>query len=115
MGGTRTVPLCESCHHKAHGRDGRAAWTRDLTSAAMRSMRERLLYTGGRVRYGYRVGDDGRLVEDDHEQAVMGTARELRASGLSLRAVAAELTARGMLTRGGRSFDAKGVARLEAP
>lgn len=95
-----------------------AQWEREAigerTAAAMGAMREAGLYTGGAVRYGYRVGDEGQLVEDEGEQLVIEAVRELRAAGLSLRAVAAELTRRGMLTRGGRSFDAKGIARLEA-
>jgi site-specific DNA recombinase len=95
-----------------------AQWEREAigerTAAAMGAMREAGLYTGGRARYGYRVGDDGRLVEDDAEQLVIAAVRELRAAGLSLRAVADELARRGMLTRGGRRFDAKGIARLEA-
>jgi len=49
-------------------------------------------YTGGEAPYGRRVAADGeRLEEDPNEQAARATARELRARGLSLRAVAVEL------------------------
>ena len=93
-------------------------WEREAigerTSAAMGSMRDRKLYTGGAARYGYRPGVDGALVEEPGEQAVLAAVRDLRAAGLSLRRVAAELEARGMLTRGGRRFDAVAIQRIEA-
>jgi hypothetical protein len=114
FGGTKTVPLCDGCHSKAHGVDGRKAWVSSTTSAAMVSMREQGIYTGGPVRYGYRVGDGGKLTPDPGEQAVIAAVVELRAKGLSLRAVSAALAERGMLTRGGRPFAANAVARIEA-
>lgn len=94
-------------------------WEREAigerTSAAMLDMRARRLYTGGPVRYGYRVAADGAsLVVDEPEQAVLRAVRDLRASGLSLRAVAAALAERGMLTRSGTPFAASGISRLEA-
>jgi len=93
-------------------------WEREAagerTSSAMRSMRERLLYTGGRVRYGYRVGDDGCLVPDEHEQAVLGAVRELHAAGLSLRGIGAELDRRGLVSRSGAPWGPSTVRRLVA-
>jgi hypothetical protein len=53
-------------------------------------------------------------VEDDHEQAVMGTARELRASGLSLRAIGAELDRRGLVSRSGGAWGPSTVRALVA-
>jgi hypothetical protein len=44
--------------------------------------------TSGHRPFGYRVGPDRRLVPDPAEQAAIGRIRELRQSGLSLRAVA---------------------------
>jgi DNA invertase Pin-like site-specific DNA recombinase len=72
-------------------------------------------YIGGDAPYGFRVGDDGvHLVEDAAEQAVLDQARVLRASGLSLRAVAGELARRGFRSRAGRPFVANQVARMTA-
>lgn len=92
-------------------------WEREAigerTSSAMASMRQRGLYTGGAARYGYRAGADGALAEDAAEQAVIAAVCELRAAGLSLRRVAVELERRGMLTRGGRRFDAAAIQRIE--
>lgn len=50
----------------------------------------------GQVPYGKRLAADGRTLEDDPARAaVRELARELHAGGLSLRKIAAELTARG--------------------
>lgn len=94
-------------------------WEREAagerTSAAMRSMRERLLYTGGRVRYGYRVAADGVSLErDEHEQAVLAAVRELHAAGLSLRGIGAELDRRGLVSRSGSPWGPSTVRRLVA-
>ena len=67
----------------------------------------------GAVPYGCRLGADGRTLEvDEGEAAVVAAARELRAAGLSLRAVAAELARRGFTARMGGAFLAAQVARM---
>ena len=67
----------------------------------------------GAVPFGFRLADDGtRLEAAPGEQATIRAARELRASGLSLRAVAAELDGAGSRSRTGRRFDAKQIARM---
>lgn len=82
-----------------HERARIAARTRE----AMREKRSRGEYTGGHVPYGFRLDPDGvHLEEHPEEQATAEVARGLRASGLSLRAIGAELVARGLLTRSGR-------------
>lgn len=94
-------------------------WEREAaaerTSEAMQGMRSRGIYTGGRVRYGYRVGADGRTLEEDAgEQRVLELLRELRSKGMSLRAVGRELEAAGHYARGGKSWAAKTLSNLEA-
>ncbi len=72
-------------------------------------------YIGGDAPYGFRVDVDGvRIVEEPAEQAVLEQARALRAAGLSLRAVAGELTRRGFRSRAGKPFVATQVARMTA-
>lgn len=67
----------------------------------------------GAVPYGHRLADDGRtLLYDEGEQTVIREARELRAAGLSIRGVAAELERRGFLSRTGRAFMPTQVARM---
>lgn len=95
-----------------------AQWEREAvgerTSAAMQHKRARGEYTGGRVRYGYRVGADGvSLIEDESEQAVILAVRELRAAGLSFRKVAEQLESRGFLSRTGRRLTHRAIANIE--
>ena len=110
-GGTRTVPLCEACHGHAHHRDG-AMKTSRMCRTALAAKRARGERTG-KVPYGYRLAADGvHLVQHDNEQHVVAVARELRAAGLSLRAISAELATRGLLNRNGRAFGAQSVANM---
>jgi DNA invertase Pin-like site-specific DNA recombinase len=87
--------------------------TGERTAAAMRHKQAAGEYTGGRVPYGWTLDADGvRLVPNDAEQSVIREARELRAAGLSLRKVGAELAARGFLPRSGSRWAATQVKRL---
>jgi site-specific DNA recombinase len=92
-----------------------AQWEREAvgerTAAAMGAMKAAGLYCGGTVPYGYRV-ENGALVDEAAEQAVKAAAVELRAAGLSLRRIGAELAARGLVPRGGGSWNARSVSRL---
>ncbi|MFO0640672.1 MAG: recombinase family protein [Polyangiaceae bacterium] len=59
----------------------------------------------GTAPYGFRVGADGKTLEpDEREAAVLAEVREMRASGLAVRAVLAKATARGLVGRAGRPF-----------
>lgn len=91
-------------------------WEREAigerTSVAMRHMSERGEYVGGAPRYGYSLTQDGRLEALEAEQAAICEARSLRASGLSLRAVASRLEAQGFRTRTGRSFAPVQIGRM---
>ena len=64
-------------------------------------------YAGGRPPYGFRA-EDGTLVHDEAEQAIIRDAHRLRAAGLSLRQVAAELPP----ARSGRAFAANTLAEV---
>lgn len=67
----------------------------------------------GSVPYGYFLdGDNITLIEHPAEQDVIRQARELKASGLSLRAIATELNRRGFNARNGRIFQATQIARM---
>jgi site-specific DNA recombinase len=87
----------------------------ERTSAVLRHKADRGEYTGGAPPFGFRLGEDGaRLVEDPGEQAVARRARELRAQGASLRAIAAQLAAEGMTSRSGGRFAVVQIQRLLA-
>jgi DNA invertase Pin-like site-specific DNA recombinase len=67
----------------------------------------------GAVPYGFAVAADGRtLTRDDVEHAVLVCARELRTAGLSIRAIVAELSKRGLVSRTGQAFGTKQVHRM---
>ena len=77
--------------------------------AAKRARGERV----GAVPYGFALDRDGvRLVAAEREQAAIARARELRAIGLSLRAVALRLAVEGHVSRIGRAFFPSQVARM---
>ena len=89
------------------------AQIQERTREALAHKRSRGEYTGGRVPYGYELGDDGvHLVECEAEQAVVTLARSLREAGLSLRAIAAELATAGHTTRRGTAWAPQQISRL---
>ena len=113
-GGTKTIPLCGPCHGKVHGVTSLVT-TSALTRAAMGRKRAAGEYTGGEVRYGFRLAADGRTLErNEAEQAVMAAAVERRAAGLSLRAVGDALTARGLMPRNSERWHATTVKAVLA-
>jgi DNA invertase Pin-like site-specific DNA recombinase len=85
----------------------------ERTAAALAHKRARGEYTGGRAPYGHRL-EAGELVQDTGEQAVIAAARRLKAAGLSLRTIAAELHRAGMVARNGHVFTATQVQRMVA-
>lgn len=90
-------------------------WEREAigerTAAALAHKRERGERVG-QVPFGYRVAADGvTLEEEPAEQEALATIAELRDAGMSIRAVAAELEARGVEARGKR-WHPTTVARL---
>jgi DNA invertase Pin-like site-specific DNA recombinase len=96
--------------------DGAAAYERGLirarTSAALAAKAARGERVGA-VPYGFRVAADGvQLERDDAEQAVLVVVRELRAAGMSQRAIVSELAARGLVSRAGRPFQKTQIARM---
>lgn len=92
-------------------------WEREAigerTAAAMAHKAACGEFTGGEAPFGYTVAN-GNLVAVDAEQTIIGAARRLRETGLSLRAVAAELDRAGFRARNGKVFAASQVARLVA-
>src|SRR6267143_4389926 len=94
-------------------------WEREAigerTATAMQHKAKQGEYTGGWAPYGRRVAADGSQLEaQPDEEAARAVARQLRAQGLSLRAVAAELERRGVRSRTGRGFAPVQVKRMVA-
>src|SRR5437588_7630959 len=64
----------------------------------------------GNIAYGFRLGPDGEHLEPDpQEQAVLTAIRDLRAERCTLRRIAAELNARGWLTRRASAWRLPGI------
>jgi len=77
--------------------------TSRLTSAALARKRANGEYTGGDVPRGCRLASDGVSLEENPAELMdLDLIRQLRADGISIRALAAELNARGVLNRGRR-------------
>jgi DNA invertase Pin-like site-specific DNA recombinase len=92
-------------------------WEREAigerTATAMQHKIRQGEYTGGQAPYGRRVAACGAILEEHpHEAEARAVARQLRAQGLSLRAVAAELDRRGVLSRTGRGFAPVQIKRM---
>jgi DNA invertase Pin-like site-specific DNA recombinase len=67
----------------------------------------------GNVGYGYRLADDGQHLEPDPaEQETLAEIQRLRADGLPLRRIAAELNHRAYRTRRGTDWRLESVARV---
>lgn len=63
--------------------------------------------------YGFRA-EGGRLVADKGEQVVIARVREARARGLTVRAIAEELAAAGVVSRKGKALAVSAVGELVA-
>lgn len=96
--------------------DGAAAYERGLIKARTKAALAAKAAKGervGMVPYGWRVSADGVALErDEAEQGVLAAVRELRAAGLSQRAIVAELAGRGLVSRSGRPFQKTQIARM---
>ena len=109
-GGTKTVPLCCECHGKAHAIK---MSSRSLTRSALHKKKakgERV----GTVPFGWNVAADGvTLTINETEQRALEIIKRLRSSGLSLRRIATELEALGILTKKGKvQWDHTAVASI---
>jgi DNA invertase Pin-like site-specific DNA recombinase len=69
----------------------------------------------GKVRFGFDLAADGKtLTPNPTEQEAIAIVQRLRAAGETLRAIAAELNARGVATKEGRPWLHTSVARILA-
>ena len=95
--------------------DAAAAYERELirsrTKAALRAKKEKGERVGC-VPFGFAVDTAGKLVPLESEQRTLHLVEELRARGLTLRAIVAELEAQGIRSRSGRPLALTQVARI---
>jgi putative DNA-invertase from lambdoid prophage Rac len=70
--------------------------TRERITEVKRDQRQRGRYLGGRCPFGWRVGDDGALIEVPEQQRALKRMRRLRDHGLPLRTIAEQMGALGI-------------------
>ncbi len=99
-GGTKTVPLCVMCHGLAHSRHMSAS---ALTKGALARKRAAGRRTSKDAPFGWSIGADGDTLElHPAEQETLQSIVQLRAGGMSTRAIAAHLDGAGVQPRGTR-------------
>lgn len=109
VGGTKTIPLCEACHSKAHGK--KIAHP-ELTRAAMQRMKAQNKLTG-QVPHGW-SSINGTLVPNEAERRAIARAVEWRNVGVTLREIAEGLYDEGYRNRRGVKFNPSSIRRLLA-
>lgn len=104
-GGRATVPLCATCHAKAHDRDAlrlaEAAWVK----------RKRAGKVYGGIPYGKRRGKNDKLVVDKRESQILRIIKRMRKLGCYGREIADELNRRGYRNRAGRLWSGDSVQK----
>lgn len=90
-----------------------AEWEREAaaerTQAVMQHMKATGKFTGGWPPFGFRIDEDGALIDDPVEQLVIRQAKALRANGLSLRKIATTLNVN---PNTGKPYSASQIARM---
>jgi hypothetical protein len=120
LGGTRTVPLCGSCHNLAHGdHHTRRDDHKELTKAGIARALARGQKFGSHL-IGEETAARGRaaavmkISEDalSFAKSIISIILPLKNSGMSLNGIAAELNLKGIKTARGGKWYAKTVANV---
>lgn len=89
LGGTKTVPLCSSCHPKAHGQKGH--WkVGELVKRAHAKLKAEGKWLGGTIPYGFAL-QQGQLSPIPHEGETIRRIFALAMLGLGCRQIARHL------------------------
>ena len=95
--------------------DSVSQWDREVigerTSAILQDLKAQGKSTGN-PNYGFEAGEDGKLIENEQEQAVLQRVAGLRAQGKSWARVAGALTDAGVRTRRGTVFSRQGLSKI---
>lgn len=93
-----------------------AQWERETTGERTREALRHKMASGercGKVRFGFDLASDGKTLVPNGEQAAITLMANLRATGHTLRQIAAELTTRGIPTKeGGTIWTHTAVGRI---
>jgi len=103
LGGTRTVPLCDYCHPKAHGEKG--YWpTSQLIKAKLQERKAQGYRVGGHLPYGKMATPDKRIIDNPEEQYWQYVAKALHDMGLHFKAIADMFNKRNVPVRGAATW-----------
>jgi hypothetical protein len=104
LGGTKTVPLCSSCHGKVHGEH--LLKVSLMTKISLEKKKEKGERTGN-IPYGCDVTKDGMLIPNREELELIQRIVDLRKDGLKLREIAIQLNENGINLRGKHFYEEK--------
>lgn len=104
------LSLCGICHGIHH------SMRRDANhSSLVKKALQRKKANGSRVGsipHGYKLGRNNKLIPDEKEQEMLKLARKLKAQGLSLRKISAELAFNGFYNRNNKRYSPKSVVAM---
>ena len=108
-GGTKTIPLCEECHSKAHHRKKNMD-TSKLTKEGLAKRKAQGAKLGN-APYGFTKKGNDRVVNPE-EMKVVFRIKALREEGNTIRGIAAALDADGVKTRHNKSWGTTAIHNI---
>jgi hypothetical protein len=90
------ITLCYGCHMKLHERQINGVYSAsERISQAKADQKARGRYLGGKIPFGFRLGESGELVAHEGEREAIREMIALRAQGRPLRTIADAVRAKG--------------------
>lgn len=99
LGGTKTVPLCDYCHPKAHGENGYWA-VKELVRKKLKARKADGYRIGGNLPYGKMADSQKRIIDNPKERYWQYVAKALHDMGVHFRAIARMFNERKVPSRG---------------
>jgi putative DNA-invertase from lambdoid prophage Rac len=88
---------------------------RERITDVKRDQRQRGRYLGGRIPFGFRVDEEGALIEAADQQAAIRDMLSMRSKGASLRSISEAMKGRGLIVSHNAVREITARARLDAP
>ncbi len=111
-GGTKTIPLCTTCHSKVHGSKNLLSISH-LTRVKLDEKRRKKERTGA-VPYGYDLHSNKKtLIVNENEQKVIKMMEEWREKGWSYHKIGQNLTIHEIITKtGNKKWSHQSINRI---
>ena len=84
----------------------------ERTKGALSQKRANGLRISGKAEFGYCFDSEGKILEDEHEQAIIERASELSEQGMSVRKIQSQLAADGYFSRNGKMLSLSTLHRI---